>query len=244
MLRNFYLLLFVPALPAVTVYDLNSGWSDANNPNSVWAYRQGSNALPHNDVSVCCPAGYGITAAWAPSGQVGNFLPLWAKATANNPGAGFMAGDIIVHSVDGFNGNPALGESNVTWTAPAAGTISISGGVWYAHGGYNRSNDFLLLLRSTTLASGTVSAVNGATRSSPVTFSASGLTVNAGDAVELLFRRSVAQAAGSFAGVNLTITETPIDSVPEPGTGAVVVLAGLAFCSSARARTRATIRKE
>jgi len=28
-------------------YDLNADWSDSSNPNGVWTYREGTNALPH-----------------------------------------------------------------------------------------------------------------------------------------------------------------------------------------------------
>src|SRR5215471_706195 len=94
---------------ATTTYDLKTDWSDSSNPNGVWTYSQGfplssKITLPHSDVSVCCPPGSGITAAWAPSSNLGNFLPLWAKATADNVPAGFLAGDIIVHSTDNTKG--------------------------------------------------------------------------------------------------------------------------------------------
>jgi hypothetical protein len=224
------LLVLCSTLPAATIYDLKTDWSDTNNPNGVWAYRQGSNTLPHNDVSVCCGGpSAGITGAWAPSPFAGDFLPLWAKATGNNSASGFLAGDIIVHSVDGFNGNPTLGEANIIWTAPMAGTIDISGSIWYAHFPLVRSNDFVLMLDATKLASGTVSATNGATRANPLAFGVSGLGVNAGDVVELIVERSPGQAAGSFDGVNLTVTETPGAAVPEPGTAGLLTLALTAF---------------
>src|SRR5436190_24232492 len=97
--RSTLFLVFCSALSAATIYDLKTDWSDTNNPNGAWAYRQDGSTLPHNDVSVCCSPGSGINAAWAPGSVLGNFLPLWAKATANNTAAGFLAGDIIVHSV-------------------------------------------------------------------------------------------------------------------------------------------------
>src|SRR2546422_3848490 len=72
---------FCSAVSAATIYDLKTDWSDTNNPNGTWAYRQDGSTLPHNDVSVCCGSpGFGINAAWAPGSVAGNFLPLWAKA--------------------------------------------------------------------------------------------------------------------------------------------------------------------
>src|SRR5436190_22848687 len=123
--RSTLFLVFCSALSAATIYDLKTDWSDTNNPNGAWAYRQDGSMLPHNDVSVCCAPGFGILGAWAPSPRGGNFLPVWAKATGNNSGSGFLAGDILFHSVDGLKGNPDLGEGNVTWTAPVSGSIDI-----------------------------------------------------------------------------------------------------------------------
>ena len=214
--RSAVLLVCCSALSAATIYDLKTDWNDISNPNGVWAYRQDGSLLLHNDVSVCCPAGCGITAAWSPGPQRGAFLPLWAKATGDNTAAGFLAEDIIVHSVDDANGNSGAGEANVTWTAPMAGMLDISGGLWYAHAGFVRNNDFILTLNGAMLASGTISATNGRNRANPLTFIESGLSVAAGDVVQLQVQRNPGQPFGSFAGVNLTIAETPNGgAVPE-----------------------------
>jgi hypothetical protein len=206
-------LLCSAASAASTTYDLKADWSDSANPNGAWTYSEGfplssKITLPHNDVSVCCggPSG-GVTAAWAPSSHLGNILPLWAKATGDNSASGYLAGDIIVHSTDGANGNPSLGFANVSWTAPADGTVEITGAIWYAHFGLSRSNDFVLVLNdSNVLASGTVSATNGRDRGNPIVF-ARQLRVKAGDVILFYVVRSPGQVFGSFAGVNLTITE-------------------------------------
>jgi hypothetical protein len=65
---------------------------------------------------MCC-LGTGFAGAWAPGSQLGNFLPLWAKTTAAN-GSAFSAGDIIVHTVDSSNGNPALVGLLPKWRQP------------------------------------------------------------------------------------------------------------------------------
>jgi hypothetical protein len=89
--RSTLLLICCSALSAAPVYDLRNDWSDTNNPNGAWAYRQGGTALPHNDVSVCCEAGSGVGTAWAPGSVAGIFLPLWAKTTASNATSGSVA---------------------------------------------------------------------------------------------------------------------------------------------------------
>jgi hypothetical protein len=80
-------LVFCSTLPAATIYDLKTDWSDTNNPSGVWGYRQGSTLLPHNnDISVCCGGpSSGITAAWAPSNHdpyIGSLAHAETVATA------------------------------------------------------------------------------------------------------------------------------------------------------------------
>jgi hypothetical protein len=151
------------------------------------------------------------------------YLPIWARVPAssgsNEPY--WEPGDIWTHSVDGYNGDPSLGESILTWTAPATGTIDISGDIWYLHGPccLNRSNDFFLSLDGSLLTSGTVSGSGPYSRPDPFNFSFTGDHVNAGDTVTLVVQRSPNEDtnAGSEDGVNLTITETSAPSqTPEP----------------------------
>lgn len=54
----------------------------------------------------------------------------------------FLAGDIIAHSTSPGGGAPLF----IDWTAPADGTITYSGEVWYAHSPVTRSNDYFLTL--------------------------------------------------------------------------------------------------
>ena len=206
-------LILVPTLFAST-YDLQSDWNTIN-PNGTWSFWQGSNLLPYN-------SGCGF---FSPSCASGNFLPIWAQiplsATPYPPY--YLPGDIWTHSVDGYNGNPSLGESTLKWTAPSAGIISISGDTWYLHGlcCTDRSNDFFLYLNGTLRTSGTVSGSgpNYHDRNNPLTFSASGLTVQSGDVVSMVFVRSHGedQNAGMEEGLNLTIIESQAN-VPEPSS--------------------------
>lgn len=221
---GFFLLLASPsATTAATIWDLSADWSNAANPNGPWAYRQGSNPLP-------ALTGGG----WAPGTQTGNFLPFWARATASNV-AGFQAGDIVVHSVDPQNGNPSLGEANVTWTSPVSGVVDVSGLLFYAQFPLSRSNDFVLTLNSVVLATGTVSEANGYDRSNPLQFAASGLAVQPGDVLQLTVSRTAGQSDGSIAGVGLTITQV----VPEPALGGLLAASLILLVARRSARTRA-----
>jgi hypothetical protein len=117
------------------VADLNSDWSDANNPNAVtfgtWSYRQGLSLLP--EVPNWNGNGtVGFTAtqpAWAPSNNAGDFLPAEFKARSVPAGVDWQVGDVVVHTTDLFNG-PSSGVANFLWTSPNAGTVTISGSVW------------------------------------------------------------------------------------------------------------------
>ena len=205
-------LILSPILFATT-YDLQSDWNTIN-PNGTWSFLQGSTLLPYN--SAC---GF-----FSPSCATGNYLPIWAQipltATPNPPYS--LPGDIWTHSVDSFNGNPSLGESTLRWTALSGGIISISGDTWYLHGTccITRSNDFFLYLNGTLLTSGTVSGPAGQNYhdlTTPLPFSASGLTVHSGDIVSMVFVRSTGQTAGMEEGLNLTIIESA-PGVPEPSS--------------------------
>ena len=141
------------------------------------------------------------------TGEVpGNFLPFLTQTIGDNM-PGWLKGDVLIHSVDPTNGNPANGEANVAWTAPQAATINISGDIWYAQYSDQRSDDYYLFLNGTQLASGTVNYMNS-NRNNSSFFGASGLSVNAGDVVEFVIQRSLGQPYGCAAGLNLTITES------------------------------------
>jgi hypothetical protein len=226
-------------------YDLTSQWQDNANPNGAFSYRQDGTLLPYQ-ASFASLGGLalpGITSGFAPGHVVGDFLPLIGQATSNG-GAGFdyLTGDVAFHTVDGANGNPALGQFNIDWTAPTSGSITISGELWYAQQSASRSNDFSLeLVRAgsviSTFGTGTIAynSLVGSNRSNPDQLSGGGsITVDAGDVVELLAQRTAGQTYGSVDGVELTIVESSqaVAPVPEPaymtlvglGVGALVLL--------------------
>jgi hypothetical protein len=209
-----------------TTWDLRADWSNTSNPNGPWEFLQGVGALPaQSDV-----AGFGP--GFAPGVVAGNFLPFWVQASGDDATTGYLTGDILVHSVDPFNGNPALGETSVSWTSPISGVIDVAGELWYAHNPQVRSNDFELRLNSTLIASGIVGSTSGYDRANPLAFGATGLTVSQGDVVSLILRSG--QAAGAINGVNLTIT-------PEPESLALLSAAAVALLASWR-RSRGILR--
>jgi len=202
-------------LASTVTYDLRNDWGTTN-PNGPWTFLQGTTLLPYQ--SACDAYVYNCP-------NTDPYLPLWARipasAASNEPY--YEPGDIFTHSVDSYNGIPSLGESTLQWTAPAAGTIDISGDLWFAHGTccLDRSNDFFLSLNGTLLTSGTIAGSGPYFRPDPLSFSFTGDHVNAGDTLTLVFRRSANEDlnAGSEDGVNLTVTETTAASqVPEPSS--------------------------
>src|SRR5437868_10471404 len=79
-------------------FDLKSQWSDTNNPNGTWQYRQGTTDLPH----LANWQGSGVP-AWAPSNNGGNFLPAQFRVTPAAATPQLQAGDIGTHTTDVYN---------------------------------------------------------------------------------------------------------------------------------------------
>jgi hypothetical protein len=219
-----------PAMSALTVYNLQSDWSKTNNPNGAWAEWKGSTILPHQ-VGTGDPFSNGLD-FFAMGNSSGNFLPAWWKGTDGN---------VYTHSWDSSNGE-SYGESILTWTAPQAGTISLSGSIWYDHFGVSRSNDFYLFIEDTLLASGTISVANHNGKANALTFfdalktgqTLTDLTVRADDVVKLLIVQSSGQQWGTVSGVELIIAET---ATPVPLPSALLLFApGLAGLAAIRRR--------
>jgi len=225
-----YLALGAFASQAAIIYDLRSSFSNTANPNGTFSYLQGTTPLPQHpqptDGNTLSPA-----AANGYFGVASNFsaAPIILQVSQNGSSTSpysnndFLAGDII-----GTSANPGPGAASfIDWTAPTAGTITYSGGVWYAHSPVQRSSDYFLTLGSgPVLATGTVSYNDGFVRSNPSTFASSApMTVTAGQVLALEFLPTAGQTFGSLAGVNLTVTLNPVVSqTPEPAT--TLLLAG------------------
>ena len=233
--------LAVLATPArAVVYTLAGDWSDAANPNGVWAYGPGlTHYAQPGDGNALNPAaangfwGTGPTFATAPF-----MIRTTANGSALTGGYGdgdFLAGDVIVHAAN--SGAPTF----ITWTAPGAGTIAVDSRVWYAHSPVARSADLAAFLNATTLGSATVT--NGITRPSALTLvNAGGLSVAAGDVVRFSFAKSPGQQFGSLSGISASIDFTPTaaNAVPEPASWALLI-AGFGGIGAAMRRRRTSV---
>ena len=224
-----------------TSFSLSGDWSNSNNPNGPWSYNQGSAPLP--PVSVWDGGGSALQGcsqpAWAPSNTPGNFLPAMMQANACSAGAFSTAsgipgnvkpGDIVTHTVDGFNGKPAAGVAKFLFTLPKGddGTYEISGFVWDANTffGTTRPQDWKLLVNGVSEASGVLSGT--ISRSQAATFDIVN-ALNAGETVELELYQDPNAAAGFFVGANMSILSTSGPTTPEPSTFGVLAL-GLLLC--------------
>jgi hypothetical protein len=222
---------------ASVIADLSADWSNVTNPNNgnpngTWEYRQGTIDLPLvANWSAAGTAGF-TQPAWAPSNNAGDFLPAEFQATSaaaavfgadpNNPSQNnVLPGDVVMHTVDGFNGNPSLGVGNYLFTSKvAAGPVTIRGMVWDAglFYGTSRPQDWALLVNGVEVDSGVLSGL--VSRSEAQTFDLTE-TLGIGGTVELELFEDPAAAAGFFVGADLTIA-TLTTPAPEPSSLALL----------------------
>lgn len=205
---------------SATTFSLSENWSNTADPNGPWSYRQGSTDLP---LVPDWTAGGSVPEdcdqpARAPSNQPGDFLPAFMKTNActskhwfgtdphNHGLPNAMPGDIVVHTVDSFNGNPALGAANVLFKLPAgdAGRYQISGSAWDAslYYGTSRPQDWVLLVNGIEKEKGFLSG--DVSRSEAESFNIV-VDLSAGDTVELELFEDAASAAGFFVGLSMNI---------------------------------------
>ena len=234
---SIFTLLALVAQPCSAAWDLATDWSDLANPNDVWSYRGGSNVLTTHQSS-WQPGNFSAAQpAWAAAASGNNSIPAWFQSngavafqpstTTPDPTYDAPVGSVITHTVDSFNGNDA-NVSNVLWTSPVAGTVTISGGTWQARKSLGRSNDWALLVNGAVITGGSLTSNDAFTSGNPFDFAngsggANVLTVPVSVGDTISFRAQRTSQPGDFVGVNLLI------DIPEPATaGALMFLAGAA----------------
>jgi uncharacterized protein (TIGR03437 family) len=233
MKRYRLLTLLAVAIPASAVtYDLSANWSNTTNPNGPWGYYQGTTALPLVSNWTAAATVWAASCnqpAWAPSNIAGSFIPAWIQINScaatffpvdpnNSPALDVVAGDVVIHTVDGANGNPSLGEGNVVFTLPASagsGAYTITGSFWAARLAAVgvRPQDWQVTVNGKVIGNGVVTPA--VTRSLPEVLNVT-MTLNAGDKVQLQISRDPSNIYGDFVGAKLTIANSI------PGISAVV----------------------
>lgn len=211
------------------VYSLGSDWSNSSNSNGAWSYREGGNTLPAVASWQSSLGGWSTAQpGWAYSENSTNRLPFWFKSNGSETfSCDFLAGDVVVHTTDPFNGQGS-GNANVLWTSPDAGSAIITGSAWIGRD-IGRSMNWQLLVNGVAADSGFLASGDAFSRATPDTFSVSVPSLAVGDTVELRFIS--ASAAGDFVGMTLDITTT----VPTPATAPIAALAMLTIAHRRRA---------
>jgi hypothetical protein len=186
---------------AGTLYNVGVDWSLEANPSGPWSYNQGTTALPFVQVDWG-----GVTGEtfWTTTSS-GVVPPAWAKAVTTRGADHWEPGDVIGHST-----TPPGTTANITWTSPAAGTITISGRAWDAEHIPGRDDAWRLRVAGDLVAE-RASIVGVARSDTGALFSGNlvagktlaGLPVAKGDTV--VFEIQATTATGHFVGVDLTI---------------------------------------
>ncbi len=223
-------LITLAANSQAATYNLNADWSDLLNPNGVWTYREGANALPHVNAFQGLSGDFASAQpAWARFDTGSSNIPSWFKSTATvNVPHDWLAGDVVMHSTDGFNGIGS-GAGNVIWTSPINGLATISGNVWMGRD-IGRGNHWALFDDGGLLTEGDIASGDIYNRSSPFLFSSGSggalvlqdIPVSVGEVFELRITKT--SSPGDYAGVNFIV-----NTVPEPSS-ALLLLSGAALC--------------
>ncbi|MDQ2800878.1 MAG: hypothetical protein M3Y13_14700 [Armatimonadota bacterium] len=212
-------------------YNLAADWSDTSNPNGVWQYGTfdgtPSSFTPFPDhvsayINVGPPAFSGNQPAWTDTLNTGNNgSPEGLAKSVGNALSGF---DFPVGRVGGHT--PASSKSlAIQWTAPAAGTVDLSGGTWMWQD-IGRVETISLFDNGTALFQNVAipSQASGVNSSKTFTFaqaivagggslsSLSAVPVAAGDKFVLSFARQTGSTE-YFVGADYTVKLAP--AVPE-----------------------------
>lgn len=200
-----------PALAQAQTYDLAADWSITANPNGAWSYGRLDGSLSFFPFVLIEDAAYlgdflGEQPAWD-----GGYPMVLGKST------GTSIHDFPLNRVGGHTYN----DDNymaVRWTAPAAGTCDISGGVWMFRqigreglislyiNGVALFSDVLIPARSAGYNSGATFSLGAAmTADGGAALDLLQVPLAAGDTVTLAVRKTAASPYGDFVGIDLTL---------------------------------------
>ena len=174
------------AVGEVVVYDLADDWSDTSNPNGPWSYNAGEAPIVNHLDAIFTHAWEDSQPGWAMTPQGAGHTPVWFKMAIEDDEWDLPIGTVAVHGSDLDPGNPnsfTQEPTNVTWTSPTAGTISISGGAWLTQA-LGRSMDWTLSHNGALLDNGRLNDEDPYDSSDPDSFFISKLQVARGDVVK------------------------------------------------------------
>ncbi len=212
-----------------TSYDLNTDWSDTQNPDGVWSYNYNDSPIPVHQTFWWGQGGWGIYSFGEASIVKGS------APTGSDPFGGtappphdWQPGDVMMHAVSiPYGGDTTF--LNVRWTSPVNGMINVTGSAWDGMlSGYpGRDAGWALLVGGQTIAQrysvlGLYRNDAGAQFAGNLLGNASltAIPVTMGEVVE--FRVMTDTYYGQFVGINENITLVPeVGSVPLLLTGII-----------------------
>lgn len=214
-----------PEAPPAVVADLKADWSSTSNPNvrpaGTWSYNLDSTPL----VAVEHWSG-GDVSGWGPAAnRTGDFLPFMGQAKTNGElqqylGNDLKNGDIIVHTVDPFNG-AREGSATIAFKSAISGTALVTGRLWPTRN-LSRQNNWQVLLRAEgavrKLGAGSLPEGEGLTRETPAKIDLATFHILKDDTLQLVLARDPTSMYGDFTAVDLTIAITPDAGGTVPAT--------------------------
>jgi hypothetical protein len=208
--------LLCAPLPALgQTYDLAADWSISTNPNGVWTYGQMNGALAFTPFTETVDAAYlgdffGPQPAWD-----GGYPMVLGQSTGNT------LLDFPTGRVGGHISNDTNTYMAVKWTAPAAGSLDITGGLWMFRNigrealvslyvnGVEVCDDVLIpsttsgCNSSATFSLAAAVAADGGSASELL-----GIPIAAGDVVILAVRKTGGSPYGDYVGTDLSLVVT------------------------------------
>jgi hypothetical protein len=202
----FVLLGSAQSLYAGPIYNIVTGFAPTN-PNGVWTYNANGAPFPNSEGG-SNPIGLGLPGFWT-----GNPIPNSLVLVQNVSGS-----TVISSTVQSPTGSlwmdPESGNLSVLFTAPSAGTYTITGNFLGIDTGEN-SHPVEILDNGTVVFSGTISSFG---QDDPFSLSE---TLNAGGTISFFVGTGSLDSSCYYCnlstGLNGTITSN-VTTTPEPGT--------------------------